>query len=51
MTSGPVDWHQALARVIATEEEARTLEAQNNTLSGQHDQILAAESLKKRLAT
>ena len=39
MTSGPVDWHQALARVIATEEEARTLEAQNDTLRSQHAQI------------
>jgi len=26
-----------LARVSAAEEEARTLEAQNNTLCGQHD--------------
>ena len=31
MTSDPTDWHQVLARVSAAEEEARTLEAQNNT--------------------
>jgi hypothetical protein len=40
----------ALARVSAVEEEARTLEAQNNTFCGQPDQILAIESLKKGLA-
>jgi hypothetical protein len=27
MANDPTDWHQALARVSATEEEARTLEA------------------------
>jgi len=37
MASDLTDWHQALARVSAAEEEARTLEAQNNTLCGQHD--------------
>jgi hypothetical protein len=37
MTSDLTDWHQALARGSAAEEEARTLEAQNNTLCGQHD--------------
>jgi hypothetical protein len=33
------------------EEEARTLEAQNNTWRDRHNQILAIEPLKKRLAT
>jgi len=51
MTSDLADWYQALARVSAAEEEARMLEAQNNTLCSQHDQILAIESLKKRLET
>jgi hypothetical protein len=45
------DWIRAFAPVSAAEEEARTLEAQNNTLCSQHDQILAIESLKKRLET
>jgi hypothetical protein len=35
MTSEPTDWHQTLARVNSAEEDARTLEAQNNTLRGQ----------------
>jgi hypothetical protein len=43
MTCDPTDWHQALARVSAAEEEARTLEAENNTLA-------SLESLKKRFA-
>jgi hypothetical protein len=40
MTSDPAVWHQALAHVrAAEEEEARTLEAQNDTLRSQHAQI------------
>jgi len=54
MTSDPAVWHQALAHGSAAEEEEaqRTLEAQNNTLRSQHDQILASlESLKRRFAS
>jgi len=46
-----VDLKAWQVRISAAEEEAQTLEARNNSLRGQHDQILASiNRLQQRLA-